>query len=121
MSTPFEYKVCQQAESYVKVYLSGSAGAREIEFMYQDVCEVAEANQFDKLLVDAQNLTLDFHMTEFVPLMKKVSSLLVGFKVARVCKVFEFRQDLIENVSKKSDVDLKNFTDETAAVTWLLA
>ena len=119
MSTPFEYKVCQQAEGYIKVELQGNAGTNEIVFMYQDVCDVAESNQFNRLLIDATGVTLDFPMTEFVPLMKKLSFMLEGFKVARLCNVFEFRQDLIENVSAKAEVILKNFTEEAEAIDWL--
>lgn len=119
MSTPFEYKVCQQAEGYLAVDLIGDAGTNEIVFMYQDVCDVAQSNEFDKILVNAKKLNLDFSMTEFVPLMKQLSPLLSQFKIARLCNVFEFRQDLIENVSLKENIALKNFKEESEAVIWL--
>ena len=121
MSTQFDYQVNQQADDYIRVSLSGVAGVKEIIFMYQDVCDVAGENQFNKLLIDATDVKMEFAMTEFVPMMKKLSVLLADFKVARLCNVFEFRQDLIESVSVKSNIVLKNFTAESEAIDWLLS
>lgn len=120
MSTPFEYKVCQQADQYVRVQPSGAAGVKDILSMYQDVCDLAISKKSDKLLLDTTAMKLDYPMTELLPLMKKLEQLLVDFKVARVCNVFEFRQDLIENISAKANLDLRNFADESEALVWLL-
>lgn len=121
MSTPFEYQVDQQSEQYIKVSAQGSAGMNEIIFMYQDLCSVAAENGYNKLFIDVTDLVLDFPMTDFVPLMNQLTELLADYKVARLCNVFEFRQDLIENVSGKANLDLKNFTEQSEALAWLLS
>lgn len=120
MSTQFNYQVAPQAEQYVKISANGSAGKNEILAMYRDVCAVAIDNGCKRLFVDATQITLDFPMTEFVPIMKELTGMLASFKVARLCNVFEFRQDLIENVSGKSNLELKNFTTNEEALAWLL-
>lgn len=120
MSTQFEYKVCQQAEQYIKVQPSGSAGVKEILFMYQDACDLAESSKANKLLLDMTAIELSYPLTELLPLMKRLEDMLADFKVARICNVFEFRQDLIENISAKANLQLRNFGEEAEALTWLL-
>lgn len=120
MSTQFEYKVCQQAEQYVKVQPSGAAGVKDILFMYQDVCDLAESSKANRLLLDMTAIELSYPLTDLLPLMKRLEQVLAGFKVARICNVFEFRQDLIENISAKANLQLRNFGEESEALTWLL-
>lgn len=120
MSTLFEYKVCPQVDNYVKVLPSGAAGSKDILSMYQDICTLAESKKSDKLLLDMTAIELTYPMTELLPLMKNLEDLLARFKIARICNVFEFRQDLIENISAKANLELRNFADETAALAWLL-
>lgn len=120
MSTQFEYKVCESQDQYVKVLPSGPAGVNDILYMYQDICDQAKTSQANKLLFDMTAMELDYPMTELLPLMKKLEGLLSNFKVARICNVFEFRQDLIENISAKANIQLRNFGDESEALTWLL-
>lgn len=120
MSTVFAYEICQQNQGHLQVSLSGVAGVRDILSMYDDVCLRAKEQQIDKILVDVTGCKLDYPMTQFVPLMKQLARILAPFRVARVCNVFEFRQDLIENISNKSSVMLKNFTCEQQAINWLL-
>lgn len=120
MPTQFEYKVCQQADQYVKVLPTGPAGVQDILYMYQEVCDLAKSNKADKLLLDTTAMELDYPMTELLPLMKRLETILVNFKVARVCNVFEFRQDLIENISAKANLKLRNFSEEAEALDWLL-
>lgn len=120
MSAPFEYKVCPQIDNYVKVLPSGAAGSQDILAMYQDICDLADSNKSDKLLLDMTTIELAYPMTELLPLMKRLEELLASFKVARICNVFEFRQDLIENISVKANLELRNFADETSALAWLL-
>ena len=88
--------------------------------MYRDICDLAESHRANKLLFDMTEIQLDYPMTELLPLMKKLEAVLANFKVARICNVFEFRQDLIENISAKANLQLRNFPDETEALTWLL-
>ena len=119
MSTQFHVE--QQFEQYLKLSAHGSAGKSEILTMYQEACSAALNNSCFKLVVDVKNLTLDFPMTEFVPIMNQLTGMLANFKVARLCNVFEFRQDLIENVSGKSNLNLKNFSEHEEALAWLLS
>lgn len=121
MSTQFHYHIDQQAEQYLKLSAHGAAGKSEILSMYQDACNAALNNSCFKLLVDVKGLTLAFPMTEFVPTMNQLTGMLAHFKVARLCKVFEFRQDLIENVSGKANLNLKNFSEDEKALAWLLS
>lgn len=121
MSTQFNYHFDQQFEQYLKLSAQGSAGKNEILTMYKEACAIALNNSCFKLLVDVQNVTLDFPMTEFVPIMNQLTGMLANFKVARLCNVFEFRQDLIENVSGKSNLNLKNFSEDKEALAWLLS
>lgn len=120
MSTQFQYQICQRAEQYVKVEPSGAANANEILFMYQDVCDQAASNQANMLLLDMTAIELSYPLTELLPLMKKLENVLADFKVARICNVFDFRQDLIENISAKANLQLRNFGEESEALTWLL-
>lgn len=120
MTIEFSYQVCQQEAEYLKVDAKGVAGVKDIEFMYQGVCEIAKDHSCAKILMNAKGLELEFQMTDFVPLMQKLSTRLSTFKIARVCDVYGIKQDLIENMSMKTKLNLKNFSNETDAKQWLL-
>lgn len=121
MSTPFNYYIEQQAEQYLTLSAQGSAGKKEILSMYQEACELGLKQNCFNLMVDVKQVTLDFPMTDFVPIMNELTDMLATFKIARLCNTFEFRQDLIENVSGKANLNLKNFSEDEEALAWLLS
>ena len=92
MSTPFKYQICQQQPEFVRVTMSGIAGVEQIECVYQEVLDLSSSHQVHKVLVDAKSVKLSYPLTEFLPLMNRLSSLLKDHKIARVCHKDEFRQ-----------------------------
>lgn len=121
MSTSFNYRVDSINEQHIKICLSGFAQVEQIESMYQDVVMLSEINQSSHILIDAVSSELVYPVKDLLPLMVRLKQLLGTFKVARVCRVGEFRQELVEEASSKYGIQIRNFAQEQEAIKWLSA
>ena len=121
MSTLFNYRVDSICDQHIKIRLSGLAKKEHIESMYQDVVMLSEINQSSHILIDAVSSELIYPVTDLLPLMTRLKQLLGTFKVARVCRVGEFRQELVEEACLKYGIQIRNFAQEQDAMKWLSA
>ena len=119
MSTLFNYRVDSICDQHIKICLSGLAQVEHIESMYQDVVMLSEINQSSHILIDAISSELVYPISDLLPLMARLKQLLGTFKVARVCRVGEFRQELVEEASSKYGMQIRNFSQEQEALNWL--
>ncbi len=120
MSDEFKFTYQMQADQYIVVKAQGNANAEQIEAMYRNAHNVAASHKVNKLLVDLAEARLSYPMEHFLPLMHRLKPVLTHFKTARVIKNESFRHDLVETVSQKSALKLKNFDDRHQAINWLL-
>lgn len=120
MSIPFRYSTHTNEQHYLSITVEGIADDIHIENMYADIKNIALQNQYKNILVNANNVTLDFPMERFLPLMNRLLPQLVRFNIARLCSLDDYKQDLIQNVCLSSNVNMKNFTNQTDAENWLL-
>ena len=120
MTTSLNYQISYSDEHIVKVTANGFADVQQMENMYQDVLAQAKTLACDNILFDASAMVANYPLTEFLPLMHRLKEHLQGFKLARLCNIYEHRQDLIESVGTKQNLTIKNFDIEDEATSWLL-
>lgn len=120
MTTSLSYQISYSDQHIVKVTAKGLADVTQMENMYQDVLSQAKGYACENILLDASAMVSNYPLTEFLPLMHRLKSHLQGIKLARLCDVYEHRQDLIESVGTKENLTIKNFSMEDDAKTWLL-
>jgi hypothetical protein len=121
MTNVFHFKLALDERGYVKIVAYGDASVSDIENMYQSVLEYSKQQETEKVMFDAVNVNLSYPMDQFLPLMERLSAYLSSLKVARVVKAEGFRQDLIETVSHKLNLDLRNFSCSEQANDWLVS
>ena len=121
MTSSLSYQVSYSEQHIVKVTAKGSADVKQMENMYQDVLQQAKSFSCDNILFDASAIVANYPLTEFLPLMHRLKAHLQGYKLARLCDIYEHRQDLIESVGNKENLTIKNFDVEDDATTWLLS
>ncbi|MDU0112445.1 hypothetical protein RT723_05400 [Psychrosphaera aquimarina] len=120
MSIPFRYSTHTNQTEYLYVNVEGDADDKQIENMYLDIKNQAQQNQYNNILINVNQITLNYTMEKFLPLMQRIMPHLAGFNIARLCSLDDYKQDLIQNVCLSSNVNMKNFTNQTDAENWLL-
>ncbi|NVK24658.1 MAG: hypothetical protein HWE10_07005 [Gammaproteobacteria bacterium] len=119
MKTPLTYKISYSDDSFVSVIAKGIANPKQVEDMYKEIIAEAKSYSSDKIMLDAAQISLEYPLTELVPLMNRLKTIIDGFKVARICNKYEHRQDLIEGLGNKQKLSIKNFGDTKEALSWL--
>ena len=120
MTTSLSYQISYSEQHIIKVTAKGLADVTQMENMYQDVLSQAKDNSCENILFDATAMVSNYPLTEFLPLVNRLKPRLTGFKLARLCDIYEHRQDLIETVGNKENLTIKNFAAEAEATNWLL-
>lgn len=116
----FNYQLDRAARGYIQLTITGNAKVQDIEHMYEELMSYAGHDESKKILIDARHCILDYSMNEFIPLMKRLEQYLRQLRIARWVDVELFRNEIIETHAKNSDLQLKNFPCQEAALDWLL-
>lgn len=106
--------------THVIAEFSGNAQANDIVQAYQHIIDAAKEHKVDKLLINLEQLTLDYPSSDILYVMKNISSQLTPFKTARIVAKEGLKQLLIAQMAENNALNLKNFNSETAALDWLL-
>ena len=120
MKNQFNYQcIAESKQGYVHVHASGIALPSCIIKMYEDVTTRAKMKNLSKILVELTDCELDYSGSEVLRVMKKVAPLLAQFTVARVVAHACYKNELIETISAKQALPIKNFDNRDCAISWL--
>ncbi|MDF2177849.1 hypothetical protein P2G88_06260 [Aliiglaciecola sp. CAU 1673] len=108
------------AQEYVHAVFKGLARPEDIVSAYHSLQELADQHHCNKLLVDGTGLELDYDSAALMAVMHSLKRLFSKFRIARVVKLSQYKQDLIEGIATSAGHHLKNFAHEKEAIDWLL-
>lgn len=120
MTKKFKVTHSEDIGDYLHFTIEGEAEIEHIENLYDAILMHAKQRKNFNVLVDATNAEYVYPLEKFVPMVNRLAEKLKHLRIARLCQVDDFRQDLIEAMSIKQNINLRNFPDQMQALRWLL-
>ena len=99
--------------------IAGELTPQDVFACYGVIVRRARRLQLERLLLDFSQAELDYNTADVINTSQQLINTLTGFRIARVIRAEDFRQDVIERIFADSSTPLRNFDDFPSALAWL--